>query len=84
MNGYYCYSPLSFEIHSQFYMRNRKQKKNTNLSTFQDQEENDEGGNMKAITRDWDDRENVPFEFSCFIPYNLVSQHSIPGNFQIN
>ena len=52
-----------------------------NLPRYKDQEDNGEGGNMKTISRDWDDRENVPFEFSCFIPYNLVSQHSIPGNY---
>lgn len=31
---------------------------------------------------DWiteDEKNASPAEFSCFIPYNLVSQHSIPG-----
>lgn len=40
----------------------------------------DSGG---KIDREWDDRNNIPYEFSCFIPYNLVSQHSIPGNVSI-
>ncbi|XP_075148746.1 endoribonuclease Dcr-1 [Haematobia irritans] len=40
----------------------------------------DDSGDMNEmkLEREWDDRSYVPHEFSCFIPYNLVSQHSIP------
>ncbi|XP_013119344.2 endoribonuclease Dcr-1 [Stomoxys calcitrans] len=34
--------------------------------------------NGSKLDYEWDDPKNLPHEFSCFIPYNLVSQHSIP------
>ncbi|KNC21436.1 Endoribonuclease Dcr-1 [Lucilia cuprina] len=47
---------------------------------FSDQDDIGEGngGNTTTANHDWDDPNFVPLEFSCFIPYNLVSQHSIP------
>ncbi|XP_061400920.1 endoribonuclease Dcr-1 [Musca vetustissima] len=35
-------------------------------------------GSGNKLEREWDDPNYIPYEFSCFIPYNLVSQHSIP------
>ncbi|KAM7363685.1 endoribonuclease Dcr-1 [Cochliomyia hominivorax] len=47
---------------------------------FSDQDDFGEGngGNSTTATHDWDDPNHIPLEFTCFIPYNLVSQHSIP------
>ncbi|GBP14030.1 Endoribonuclease Dcr-1 [Eumeta japonica] len=56
----------------------RDYQETKNLKDHDDFEDGDCDKTANA-KHEWDDPNCVPVEFSCFIPYNLVSQHSIPG-----